>query len=208
MRRILLASSLLFFPITGFAEPSCVIPSASPTTASSPAASMSDTLPNAALISTDRIARIPALTRLSSGGASLYDLGMQHGLPTVFAKSGSTFQVFYLTPDGQAAIGGVMWDYTGHKLTRDQVTPIDGTIPTVTIAAGANPAGRAASLPRRNQRNPLVSMPRFRALPLAQRRRRRQRLACICSSIRCAASRYARWISCGRMLRRASCRWP
>ena len=145
MRRILLASSLLFLPITGFAEPSCAIPQAHPTTASPPAASMSDTLSNAALISTDRIARVPALKRLSSGGASLYDLGTQHGLPTVFAKSGSTFQVFYLTPDGQAAIGGVMWDYTGHNITRDQVTPIDGTVPTVTIAAGANPPGKAGS---------------------------------------------------------------
>jgi thiol:disulfide interchange protein DsbG len=91
------------------------------------------------MIGADRIARIPALKRISSNGAALYDLGVQHGLPTIFAKHGSTFQVFYLTPDGQAAIGGVMWDYTGHNITRGQVTPIDGTIPTVSIGATGNP---------------------------------------------------------------------
>jgi len=72
-------------------------------------------------------------------------------MPTVFAKSGSTFQVFYLTPDGQAAVGGVMWDYTGHNITRDQVTPIDGAIPTVTIAAGASPSTRAGPAPTAGQ---------------------------------------------------------
>ena len=138
MRRILLASSLFCFPTAGFAEPSCAIPPAPLPSAISHVASTSDASNTpASLISADRIARIPALKRISSGGASLYDLGTQHGLPTFFAKNGSTFQVFYLTPDGQAAVGGVMWDYTGHNVTRDQVTPIDGAIPTVTIAAGA-----------------------------------------------------------------------
>lgn len=206
MRRILLASSLLFFPITGFAEPSCAIPPAPPTTASPPAASVPDALSNAALISTDRIARIPALKRLSSGGASIYDLGIQHGLPTVFAKSGSTFQVFYLTPDGQAAIGGVMWDYTGHNITRDQVTPIDGTIPTVTIAAGANPPGRAGPPPTTEPTQSPGILATVQKLSLTHRGRR-QRRACICSLIRCAASPCTQWISCGRTSPRASCRW-
>lgn len=150
MRRILLASSLLFFPVAGFAEPSCAIPQATlPVPAQATVAPVSGTPPGVAApaVSADRIARVPALRRISSGGASLYDLGVQHGLPTIFAKSGSTFQVFYLTPDGQAAVGGVMWDFTGHNITRDQVTPIDGAIPTVAIAADANPPSKAGPSP-------------------------------------------------------------
>ena len=142
MRRTLLASGLLMYPLSGFAQPSCAIPSAlSATSIQPPAALVSDTAPDVAapVIGADRIARIPALKRISSNGAALYDLGMQHGLSTIFAKSGSTFQVFYLTPDGQAGIGGVMWDYTGHNITRDQVTPIDGTIPTVSIGVTGSP---------------------------------------------------------------------
>ena len=154
MRRTLLASGLLLYPLSGFAEPSCAIPS-SPAAESArpPAARTSDTTPGtgASLISADRIARIPALKRISSTGAALYDLGMQHGLTTIFAKNGTIFQVFYLTPDGQAAVGGVMWDYTGHNITRDQVAPIDGTIPTVTIGTVATAPQSAGSSPAADQ---------------------------------------------------------
>ena len=150
MRCVLLATSLLALPSAGFAEPSCAIPPAPPSPSVQPtAAPVADTEASVAapLIGADRVARVPALKRLSSEGATLYDLGTQHGLPTVFAKSGGTFQVFYLTPDGQAAVGGVMWDYTGHNITRDQVAPIDGTIATVTIAAEANPPSKAGPVP-------------------------------------------------------------
>ena len=146
MRHTLLATSLLLYPLSGFAEPSCAIPPSPAQTSVLPTAVPSSdpavNVSGAPLIGSDRVARVPALKRISSNGASLYDLGVQHGLPSVFAKSGSTFQVFYLTPDGQAAIGGVMWDSTGHNITRDQVTPIDGAIPTVTISAGASPSFR------------------------------------------------------------------
>ena len=150
MRRILLATSLFAVPLTGFAEPSCAIPPAPPSPSVQPTSAPATTTEasvGAPLMAADRIARVPALKRIASKGASLYDLGMQHGLPSVFAKSGSTFQVFYLTPDGQAAVGGVMWDYTGHNITRDQVAPIDGTIPTVTIAAEASPPNKAGPAP-------------------------------------------------------------
>jgi len=81
----------------------------------------------------EQLAASPVLARIASHGASLSELGMAHGLRTVFARSGNAFQVFYLAPDGQAAIGGVMWDATGHDITRDQVAPIPGTVPTVRI---------------------------------------------------------------------------
>ena len=142
MHRTLLASGLLLYPLSGFAQPSCTIPSAPPATSIEPAAApVSNTAPDAKapVIGAEGIARVPALKRISSNGAALYDLGVQHGLPTIFARSGGTFQVFYLTPDGQAAVGGVMWDYTGHNITRDQVTPIDGTIPTVSINVASSP---------------------------------------------------------------------
>jgi thiol:disulfide interchange protein DsbG len=150
MRRTLLASSLLFYSVSGFAEPNCAIPpSPLQPAAQQSIASGSDSAADVAatLISPERIARVPALKRISSNGASLYDLGIQHGLPTVFARSGGTFQVFYLTPDGQAAVGGVMWDYTGHNITRDQVSPIEGAVPTITIASGASPATKAGVPP-------------------------------------------------------------
>ena len=41
-----------------------------------------------------------------------------------------------------------MWDYTGHNITRDQVAPIDGTIPTVTIGTVATAPQSAGSSPR------------------------------------------------------------
>ncbi|MGI4806906.1 MAG: hypothetical protein ACRYF2_02225, partial [Janthinobacterium lividum] len=67
----------------------------------------------------------------------------------VFARKGDTFQVFYITPDNQAVIGGVMWEASGHNITRDQVAPIDGAIPTVTIGDVAGPAalGPHADMP-------------------------------------------------------------
>ena len=143
MRALLLASSLLLTPTIAISAPSCAVPQtateatlppseppARPTTA----ASTSDGLTP---IGADRVGRVPALRRLASNGAQLFDLGVQHGLQTVFARNGSTFQVFYLTPDGQAAIGGVMWDSAGRNITRGQVSPIEGTIPTVTIGSPA-----------------------------------------------------------------------
>ncbi len=51
-------------------------------------------------VSVDEISRVPALRRIASAGAQLTDLGTEHGLRTVFARNGQSFQVFYLTPDG------------------------------------------------------------------------------------------------------------
>ena len=87
---------------------------------------------------------MPALRRIASAGAQLTDLGVEHGLRTVFARNGEKFQVFYLTPDGQGAIGGVMWDAAGRNITRQQVSSIDGAIPTVTSGATPAPAPQTA----------------------------------------------------------------
>ena len=71
-------------------------------------------------------------------GGSLTELGMVHGLRGLLVKSGTQFQVFYATPDSQRVIPGVMWDAVGKNLTRDQVAPVAGTIPTVTIGPATN----------------------------------------------------------------------
>ena len=71
-------------------------------------------------------------------GGSLTELGMLHGLRGLLVKSGTQFQVFYATPDGERVVPGVMWDAAGKNLTRDQVAPVAGIVPTVTIGPAAN----------------------------------------------------------------------
>ncbi len=90
--------------------------------------------------SATEIEAVPALQRIASAGATLLDLGTEHGLRTVFATKGDAFQVFYLAPDDSAVVGGVMWDASGHDVTRDQVAPIPGVIPTIKIGPGGAPA--------------------------------------------------------------------
>ena len=167
MRVFLLASSL-FIPTIAFCAPSCAIPQDT-ADAAMPAfgpAVQSDTatsLPEGpGRIGPDKVGRVPALRRIASNGAQLYDLGVQHGLQTVFARNGNTFQVFYLTPDGQGAVGGVMWDAAGNNVTRGQVALIDGTTPTVTI--GSPPAVAGSS----QTPNQLADRPAESALKIAE----------------------------------------
>ena len=146
MRALLLASSLLLTSTIAISAPTCAVSQTAADATSPPSAhpdrviTAASTTEGLTLIGADRIGRVPALRRIASNGAQLFDLGVQHGLQTVFARNGSTFQVFYLTPDGQATVGGVMWDSAGRNITRGQVAPIEGTIPTVTIGSPAAPA--------------------------------------------------------------------
>ena len=48
-------------------------------------------------------------------------------------RSGAQFQVFYIAPDKDRVIPGVMWDAAGKDLTRDQVANVPGAIPTVVV---------------------------------------------------------------------------
>ena len=165
MRYILLTSSLLLAPGLAFSSPQCVIPTAdaAPTSAPSVAQSLqvepaqapvSIASASPPMIPADQVNRVPALRRIASGGAQLFDLGIQHGLRSVFARNGSVFQVFYVTADGQAAVGGVMWTADGQNVTKRQVAPIEGTIPTVTIAALAAPPPAAPAMVRVAARAP------------------------------------------------------
>jgi thiol:disulfide interchange protein DsbG len=74
---------------------------------------------------------VDKLLTLASG--QVKELGEVHGLRGFYLRNGSEFQVLYATPDGKATIAGVMWDATGKNLTREQVSKIDGTIPTMVV---------------------------------------------------------------------------
>ena len=89
-------------------------PVASITTASSPASEPDH--PAAASIAPAIIAGAPALAHIAATGAVLSDLGVSHGLRTVFASNAGQFMVFELAPDGQAAVAGLMADISVEQL--------------------------------------------------------------------------------------------
>ncbi len=82
------------------------------------------------------------LTAAAASG-NVTPLAAQHGLDALFVRSGAQFQVFYVTPDKERVIPGVLWDSAGKDLTRDQVANVPGAIPTVTV--GDMPASRAGT---------------------------------------------------------------
>ena len=78
-------------------------------------------------------------------GDKATDLGVLHGLQGIFVRSGTQFQVFYATPDGERLIPGVLWDADGKNLTRQQLANVPGAIPTVVVGdADSATAGAAA----------------------------------------------------------------
>jgi thiol:disulfide interchange protein DsbG len=81
------------------------------------------------------------LTIAGRGEPRVTDLGTNHGMRGLFVRNGRQFQVFYVTPDGERVIPGVMWDATGKNLTREQVAPLPGVTPTVTIGGGKATGG-------------------------------------------------------------------
>ncbi|HKM63266.1 MAG TPA: hypothetical protein VJY39_12335, partial [Acidisphaera sp.] len=91
----------------------------------------------------------------------IIDLGEQHGLRGFFVRSGPQFQVFYATPDQQRVIPGVLWDASGHDLTRAQVDRIPGAVPTVVVGAGGANEPTTAS--------PTASPPAAPAIPLLEK---------------------------------------
>jgi hypothetical protein len=106
------------------------------------------TVDGEAAISGAMVELTPAqLGTIASG--NITDLGVQHGLPAFFVRSGPQFQVFYATPDKERLIPGVMWDAAGKDLTRQQVAHIPGAVPTVVVGAAepgqSNSAGAAVT---------------------------------------------------------------
>lgn len=155
--------SAILFPVSALAAPQCAIAEARPSD------SMVVPVPKPAAIygghttqqsGTTPVANVPALQHIISAGATLTDIGMSHGLRTVFARNGSKFQVFYVSPDGRAVVGGVMWDASGKNVTRQQVVGIPGAIPTVTIGSSIpdeRPSAAAAITPSEPSQPSLVA---------------------------------------------------
>lgn len=149
---VVAARSQLLRPRTTPASPASSSPPVPPSTASPPVRQVTPaighpyegpkTLPLKP-IDTATIAASPVLTRLASHGATLYELGTRHGLRGVFARNGRSFQVFYVTPDGKAAIAGMMWNAAGRNVTLRQVRHVPDLVPRVTIGNVADhPATR------------------------------------------------------------------
>ena len=94
----------------------------------------------------------------SAANGNVTPLSTQHGLDGVFVRSGAQFQVFYITPDRERVIPGVMWDAAGKDLTREQVANVPGAFPTVVVGdvASAKTDGRPGA-------------PSIAALPLVQK---------------------------------------
>jgi len=86
---------------------------------------------------------LPVSTLLAIAGQQVTELGTVHGLRGLFVRNGQQFQVLYVTPDGERVIPGVMWDASGKNITREQVTPIAGALPTAVIGGNqaSGPAG-------------------------------------------------------------------
>lgn len=159
---VLAATALVALPMLAQAQ-QCPSPppieATHPQPASAPASNPgavlkpSPVVPTPRLIPPTEIATSPALKRISSTGATVYEIGsrsLNHGLQGVYAVNGDIFRVFYVTPDGQAVIGGVLWEQDGHNVTRDTIAPIKGAVPTVTLTgakAGATPPGQMRPAP-------------------------------------------------------------
>ena len=83
---------------------------------------------------------------------NITDLSVEHGLPGFFVRSGPQFQVFYITPDKERLIPGVMWDAAGKNITRKQIADIPGAVATVVVGSGetgqsSSTEGLVAALP-------------------------------------------------------------
>ncbi len=146
---LLLGTSLALIPFLAVAAPLCAVQptAAEPTPATTP--NMTVSYPASSEgngltpISAAEADQIPALQRIRASGAQLYELGEIHGLRSVFAVAGESFQVFYLSPDGQVAVRGIAQDAAGKNLTRDQVARVPGAIPLAVLGGEARPSPAA-----------------------------------------------------------------
>jgi thiol:disulfide interchange protein DsbG len=99
------------------------------------------------------------LTTAASGNVT--PLPAQHGLEGLFVRSGSQFQVFYVTPDKERVVPGVLWDMAGKDVTRDQVANVPGAIPTVVVGDVDSANKDGASVSQARPALPLVEKASF-----------------------------------------------
>jgi thiol:disulfide interchange protein DsbG len=142
MRAYLLATAMVMFPFAAFAQPHCALSLPIPMQAEAPielqppitlGGAPIPLMPAAAPITPMReqphpksppatsqtsadLTAIPALAHITAAGATLSDLGMSHGLRTVSGRHGAQVMVFEVSPDGQAAVAGLMTDLSVNQL--------------------------------------------------------------------------------------------
>lgn len=78
----------------------------------------------------------PALQYLRSRGNDLKFMGRLHGLDAYFAEAANgSIQTFYVTPDGNAAVAGLMFNVQGQNITMGQVMSLLQSDPEALAAA-------------------------------------------------------------------------
>jgi thiol:disulfide interchange protein DsbG len=138
MRAYSLAAAIAVFPFAAFAQSHCALPV--PTQAETPVelpllvTAISPPIPlthqvapivplnQQALMKPDAsrspatLTAVPTLAHIAAAGATLSDIGISHGLRVVSARHGTQVMVFEVTPDGQAAVAGLMTDLSVNQL--------------------------------------------------------------------------------------------
>jgi thiol:disulfide interchange protein DsbG len=92
------------------------------------------------------ITEISAAQLMAYARENVQDLGLEHGLRTLLVRSGPQFQVYYVTPDGERVIPGVMWDANGTNITRKQIASVPGAVSSVVVAADPHKASSTQSV--------------------------------------------------------------
>ena len=62
------------------------------------------------------LSNLPFLQRVATAGATLFDLGMSHGLHLAAARHGDEFRVFSVLPAGDAAVEGAPIELSSAQL--------------------------------------------------------------------------------------------
>jgi len=130
VRTLLLSSAMAFAPCLALAEPQCVVPSpisrsvaittSQPTTAKLPISSQS--VASTGEPATERFrssvdpTSAPVLDHIVAVGARLTEVGVTHGLRIVIARNDGQFMRFYVSPDGQAVVAGLMAELSTAEL--------------------------------------------------------------------------------------------
>lgn len=76
-------------------------------------------VPDGSAVVAGLISELTLAQLLAAAGSQAKELGITHGLRTIFVDVGLQYQVFYVTPDGERVIPGGMWDALGHNVTAD-----------------------------------------------------------------------------------------
>lgn len=129
MRLALLCSIIVSAPVLAHADPQCVLP-APPVTSAGSAGQVAGEVglqlnhpapraPGVPTFNSDPVSGVSsakALDHVMAAGAQVTEAGTSHGLRAVIARNAGEFMRFYVTPDGQALVAGLMSDLSVENL--------------------------------------------------------------------------------------------